>query len=94
MDYETFRSAIPRFVGYRPFNQIPFQFSLHVFNQGETEPIHAEFIFTENKNPDEAIINALKNICQARALFWFGIRHLKWEEIGNSHNATQNIKHF
>lgn len=60
LDYETFPSAIPRFVGYRPFNQIPFQFSLHVFNQGETDPIHAEFIFTENKNPDEAIINALK----------------------------------
>ena len=60
MDYETFPAAIPRFTGYGPFNQIPFQFSLHIFKQDEIEPTHSEFIFTENKNPDEAIIEALR----------------------------------
>ncbi|MEK7182389.1 MAG: DUF2779 domain-containing protein [Patescibacteria group bacterium] len=91
LDYETFPSAIPRFVGYRPFNQIPFQFSLHVFNQGETEPIHAEFIFTENKNPDEAIINALKKYLPSKGsvLVWN-----KTFEMGrNRELAQRNPEH-
>ncbi len=72
-DYETYPSAIPRFAGYRPFHQIPFQFSLHVFNDGEKEPTHAEFIFTENKNPDEAVIEALRNNIpeSGTILVWF-----------------------
>lgn len=60
LDYETFAAGIPRFVGYSPFNQITFQFSLHVVHDKEKEPEHFEFIFTENKNPDEAFILALE----------------------------------
>ena len=61
LDYETFPAAIPRFVNYKPFHQIPFQFSLHIFDfDNEDEPKHEKFIFTENKNPDESIINSLK----------------------------------
>lgn len=60
LDYETFAAGIPRFTGYSPFNQIPFQFSLHVINDINKEPSHFEFIFTENKNPDEAFILAMK----------------------------------
>jgi len=60
LDYETFAAGIPRFVGYSPFNQITFQFSLHVVHEKEKEPDHFEFIFTENKNPDESFILALE----------------------------------
>ncbi|MEK7572597.1 MAG: DUF2779 domain-containing protein [Patescibacteria group bacterium] len=60
LDYETFAAGIPRFTGYSPFNQIPFQFSLHIAEDKNKEPKHAEFIFTENKNPDEKFISALK----------------------------------
>lgn len=73
LDYETFPAAIPRFAGYGPFWQIPFQFSLHIFHKGDAEPAHAEFIFTENKNPDEAIIDALrKNLPDSGSiLVWY-----------------------
>ncbi len=60
LDYETYAAGIPRYAGYSPFNQIPFQFSLHVVRDLDREPDHSEFIFTENKNPDEAFILALK----------------------------------
>jgi len=60
LDYETYPAGIPRFTGYSPFNQITFQFSLHVAESVEKEPAHFEFIFTENKNPDEDFILALK----------------------------------
>ncbi len=60
LDYETFAAGIPRFTGFSPFNQITFQFSLHIVEDVDKEPTHAEFIFTENTNPDEAFILALR----------------------------------
>ena len=60
LDYETFAAGIPRYTGFSPFNQITFQFSLHVVNDIEREPEHFEFIFTESTNPDIAFIEALK----------------------------------
>ncbi len=59
LDYETFAAGIPRFPGFSPFNQITFQFSLHILKDKKEQPEHTEFIFTENKNPDEAFIKAL-----------------------------------
>ncbi|MFA6386485.1 MAG: DUF2779 domain-containing protein [Candidatus Paceibacterota bacterium] len=60
LDYETFAAGIPRYTGFSPFNQITFQFSLHVVNDVEKDPSHFEFIFTESTNPDVAFIEALK----------------------------------
>lgn len=75
LDYETFAAGIPRFTGFSPFNQITFQFSLHVvYDEAKSdkvgspdasvevfrEPKHFEFIHTKNTNPDDAIILALK----------------------------------
>ncbi|MEK7585904.1 MAG: DUF2779 domain-containing protein [Patescibacteria group bacterium] len=60
LDYETFPSAIPRFAGYHPFNQIPFQFSIHILEEVGQESLHAEFLFTQDKNPDQAFIESLQ----------------------------------
>ena len=62
IDYETYPAAVPRFIGYSPFDQIPFQFSLHVLNKGETEPDHKEFLFTESTNPDIPFIEAMQKL--------------------------------
>ncbi|HAS80808.1 MAG: hypothetical protein UR25_C0004G0098 [Candidatus Nomurabacteria bacterium GW2011_GWE1_32_28] len=59
LDYETFAAGVPRFVGFSPFNQITFQFSLHVLSDKNKEPEHSEFIFTKNENGDEEFISAL-----------------------------------
>lgn len=60
LDYETFPAAVPRFTGYRPFDQIPFQFSLHVIEKPEGEAKHYEFLFTDGGNPDHELIDALR----------------------------------
>ncbi|MBU0613558.1 DUF2779 domain-containing protein [Patescibacteria group bacterium] len=60
LDYETFPSAIPRFVGYSPYNQIPFQFSLHILQSQDSELEHFEFLYIDKNNPDLAFINELK----------------------------------
>ena len=60
LDYETFPCAIPRFDGYRPFDQIPFQFSVYVLDAADKELRHNEFIYTGKDNPGEHFIAALK----------------------------------
>jgi hypothetical protein len=45
-DYEGFVSAIPVFDGFGPYEQVPFQYSLHTMSEdGEIE--HKEFLITE-----------------------------------------------
>lgn len=60
LDYETYPSAIPRYSGYRPYQQIPFQFSLHVVESPDGESIHYDFIYTDQGCPDEYFAESLK----------------------------------
>lgn len=59
LDYETFPSALPRFDGYSPYNQIPFQYSLHVLDSPESEPRHLDFLYTEGSDPSQAFVESL-----------------------------------
>lgn len=59
-DYETYPSAIPLFKGFKPFQHIPFQFSLHVLNSPGAELEHFEYLHLEATDPSENIINYLK----------------------------------
>lgn len=61
LDYETYPSAIPKYNGYRPYQQIPFQFSLHVIDSPTSESVHYDFIYTDQKCPDEHFARALKD---------------------------------
>jgi len=60
LDYETYPAAIPRFAGYRPFDQIPFQFSLDVVTAPGADIDHHEFLHTTKDNPDVPLLEALK----------------------------------
>lgn len=60
VDYETFPSAIPRFDGFSPYQQIPFQYSLHVLHEGDTEPKHFEFLHTGSDNPSFSFGDSLR----------------------------------
>ncbi|WP_072378126.1 DUF2779 domain-containing protein [Hyphomicrobium sp. NDB2Meth4] len=59
LDYETYPCALPRFAGYSPFHQIPFQFSLHVVEADGTMR-HSEFLFTDRECPDAPFVAALE----------------------------------
>jgi hypothetical protein len=60
LDYETYPSAIPKYDGYSPYQQIPFQFSLHVIESKGAECTHHDFIYTDQQCPDEAFAEALE----------------------------------
>jgi len=72
-DYETFPSAIPRFDGYSPYNQIPFQFSVHILEEPNGELKHREFIYTKSDNPDIHLIKALQKLIpdKGSVIVWY-----------------------
>ena len=61
LDYETYPSAIPRFEGYKPYQQIPFQFSLHVQQAPDSKLEHFEFLHVDSAIPDHNFVEALQN---------------------------------
>jgi len=51
LDFETYQSVLPLYDGQRPYQQIPFQYSLHVLRSKDDEHLeHKEFLADENKN--------------------------------------------
>lgn len=62
LDYETFPSAIPRFDGFSPYQQIPFQYSLYVVSGTEPHvtPKHFEFLHEENSDPSLTFLQSLQ----------------------------------
>jgi hypothetical protein len=59
MDFETVNPAIPRFTGMRPYDQIPFQWSVHLQRQPNSAPEHFDFLATDKSDPRPAFISAL-----------------------------------
>lgn len=63
LDYETIGSAIPLYEGTRPFQAIPFQFSLHVEHSPGAELQHHMFLHKEKTDPRKAFIEDLISSC-------------------------------
>lgn len=60
LDYETYPCAVPRFAGYRPYDHVPFQFSLDVVASPGSPIEHHEFLHSSPDCPDTAILDALR----------------------------------
>jgi hypothetical protein len=62
LDFETIHFAVPRWLGTRPYQQIPFQFSCHIETApGQVE--HREFLDLSGESPIEPFANALIAAC-------------------------------
>lgn len=59
MDFETFQPAIPLFDNTRPYQQVPFQYSLHYLEKQGDELIHSEFLAHAGDDPREDFIESL-----------------------------------
>jgi hypothetical protein len=61
LDFETFSEAIPRFDESNAYNQIPFQYSIHVqYEDGRLE--HYEFLNKNNTDPRESILKSMVEV--------------------------------
>lgn len=59
LDYETFQPAVPFIPHYKPYENIPFQFSLHRLDSPEDELIHTGFISRDPATAPHDFLRAL-----------------------------------
>ena len=62
LDFETVNRAIPRFSGMRPYDQLPFQWSVHVVTKPDATPEHHEFLATNTNDPRCDFITSLCSV--------------------------------
>lgn len=61
LDFETYATAIPLYDGLKPYQAIPFQFSLHIVEEnGKTK--HYSFLAEGSNDPRKAFIEELKKV--------------------------------
>ena len=58
IDFETIQFAIPRWLGTRPYQQIPFQWSCHIENSPD-DLDHVEYLDTSGDDPSQRFIETL-----------------------------------
>lgn len=84
-DYETYCAAIPILDGYRPYQHIPFQVSIHrLLADGTLD--HLEYLCTEMSDVPYGVLDYLKNmnIRQGTIISW----HASFESTRNSEMAV------
>ena len=59
LDFESMAPAVPPFVGLRPYQQIPFQYSLHVQEEPGGALHHHEFLHMDTGDPRPCLVKAL-----------------------------------
>lgn len=105
VDFETIGSAVPIWAGTRPYEAIPFQFSLHCLTTGG-HLSHCEFLDTSGHDPTEGFARALVEACgQDGPLFVYNksfeggrlnalaIRHPKMApELADLHTRLVDLK--
>jgi predicted RecB family nuclease len=59
MDFETVYPALPRCAGMRPYDHIPFQWSVHRQEAASAPLLHYEFLAEDQRDPRPAFIESL-----------------------------------
>src|SRR3989338_4072006 len=60
LDFESYNTAIPLYNGLKPYQQIPFQFSLHVIPKKGAKQKHYSFIAEGAEDPRPQFVKELK----------------------------------
>ena len=60
-DYETLMSLVPSFDGLRPYQQVPFQYSLHILDAPGAELRRVGYLHRDNSNPAEPLSHTLQS---------------------------------
>lgn len=59
LDFETMQLVVPQYPGTKPYQQIPFQYSLHYIEEPGGELKHKEFLAESGTDPRRAIAESL-----------------------------------
>ncbi len=59
LDYESYNPGIPFFDGYKPYQQVVFQYSLHILESLDSEMEHHELLLTDEGGPGIKLVEHL-----------------------------------
>jgi hypothetical protein len=62
LDFETFGTAIPQYDHTHPYENIPFQFSLHIADAPDGKPLHHSFLAAGSADPRPDFLTALRTV--------------------------------
>jgi len=62
LDFETFGTAIPMYDDVRPYEQIPFQYSVHIVEAEGKKPGHESFLADGRSDPRPEILKLLQKL--------------------------------
>ena len=73
LDYESTQGLVPPWDGTRPYQQIPFQYSLHMQQEAGGEIEHREYLHRDATNPMPALLERLREDLGATGsvLVWY-----------------------
>jgi hypothetical protein len=86
LDYETLMSLVPYFDGHRPYQQVPFQYSLHILQSPDAELEWREYLHRDNSDPARPLTEQLiKDVGDAgTVLVWYeGFEKARNKELGD-----------
>jgi hypothetical protein len=63
LDFETIGPAVPKYDGSRPYQQLVFQYSLHIQKISNSEIIHREYLADPSQDPRIGFIEQLIKDC-------------------------------
>ena len=92
LDFETVMSPVPRFDGVRPYQQIPFQFSVHVQEYPGADLKHKMFLVKSSNDPRSEIIENLKEALGedgSIAVYYATFEKTRLKELGRDFPETQ-----
>ena len=93
LDYETLSDVVPPFDGTRPYQQVPFQYSLHIQREPGADLEHREYLHEEKSNPVPPLLEQLQRDIgdKGSGIVWYDSfetrRNTEMGEMSPSHAA-------
>lgn len=66
MDFETFQPAVPLFDNSKPYQQIPFQYSIHLKEKKVSKLKHFEFLAEPGEDPRKKFVEKLLDVTKGK----------------------------
>jgi hypothetical protein len=91
LDYETLMSLVPYFDGQRPYQQVPFQYSLHILRSPDAELEQHEYLHRDNSDPSRPLTEQLLDDIgtEGTVLVWYE----QFEKSRNSELGDMYTEH-
>ena len=91
LDYESYSHPVPLFHGFKPWQQIPFQFSLQVLINSHADPINFGYLHQFASDPSKVIIQKLVELIgpTGSIVVW----HKSFEQMINNQLGERHPDH-